>query len=369
MPLVVGAVTLAWATARGGEGTRAPALALGVALAAVLVARRSAPGSTLVGTGALFLLLVHVDSGAAPAGVLAPALALFTLALARGRGHQLLAALGAVAAVIVAGTMHQRNPGLAETFGHVALVGLPLLIAETVRTRRSYVAVLRERLELAERTREQEARRRVEQERMRIARELHDVVAHTLSAINVQAAVAGHLLERDPEHARDALAGIEDASRDAIGELRAILGVLRDPDHPEHSPTPTPGLDDLGELVEQARAAGLDISVHTRGDRTARVADSVSLAAYRIVQESLTNARRHAAGSPVRVRITFRADQLDVVVDTVAGSALNGHPAGAGVGIRGMIERAEAVGGSLRAGAKPNGFRVEAHLPNTPVAQ
>src|SRR5206468_5050266 len=156
--------------------------------------------------------------------------ALYSLALTRGRVTQLLAAVAAVAAVVVVETLHPGRPTLLQTLGHVLLVAIPLLAAEAHRNRHAYVALLRERLELAEWTREQEAQRRADQERMRIARDLHDVVAHTLTSINVQAATAAQLLDRNPGHARAALETIEDDSRAAIAELRTILGVMRDPD-------------------------------------------------------------------------------------------------------------------------------------------
>lgn len=365
VPVALGTVIIVAAVLRGGRSDGAVALALSIGLAAALGTRRRAPGWTLALCGTLFLILISVDAAAAPTAVLAPALALFSLALTRGRGEQLLAGLAAVVAVIVAGALRGRHPGVAETFGHIALVGIPLLAAETLRTRRSYVAVLLDRLALADQRREQEARRRVEAERLRIARDLHDVVAHTLTAITVQAGVAGELLERQPEHARGALAAIEESSRDAIGELRAILGVLRDREDPGAPTTPAPGLGDLGELLARARDNGLEADLLVIGPRPDHISDAVSLAAFRIVQESLTNARRHAAGAPVRVRLTF-ADQLEVTVENPAGVGLDpGSAANNGVGVIGMTERAEAVGGTLRATALATGFRVSARLPYT----
>ena len=249
-------------------------------------------------------MLFHVDRSASTVAVLAPAVALYSLALTRGRSAQLLAALAAVGAVLLADLLHSGQPGVLQTLGHVMLVAIPLLAAEQVRTHRAYLQLLEERLELAERTREQEAARHAEQERLRIARELHDVVAHTLTEINVQ---AGSTAERtSPGDARATLETIEHASHEAIGELRAILGVLRDPDGPEPPRVPSPGIENIPEMTERAGQAGLEVELDMTGERPPRLSDAVSLAAYRIVQESLTNARRHAPGAPVAVHLQLR---------------------------------------------------------------
>jgi signal transduction histidine kinase len=247
--------------------------------------------------------------------------------------------------------LHPEGPTLSQTAAHVLLVAIPLLAAEVHRTRH---ALVHERLE-----------RRAEQERLRIARDLHDVVAHTLTTVNVQAATAAQLLERNPAHARAALETIEHASRAAIGELRAILGVLRGGDLPDAPRAPAPGVDDVAELVRRARAEGVDVELRVSGERPSHVAEAVSLAAFRIVQESLTNARRHAAGAPVSVSLAFDAGALTVAVDNRVGTPANGHSGG--VGIVGMTERAASVGGTLRAAAVDGGFRVSARLPYLPA--
>jgi signal transduction histidine kinase len=198
---------------------------------------------------------------------------------------------------------------------------------------------------------------------MRIARDLHDVIAHTLTTINVQAATAAELLDRDPGHARAALETIEDASHGAIGELRAILGVLRDPEGSQAPRVPTPGVENVADLVERAREAGLDAELQTSGERPSRLSDAVSLAAYRIVQESLTNAHRHAAGAAVRVDVCFEAARLSIAVQNGAGTEAARNGAMPGVGIVGMRERADAIGGTLRAGPVDGGFRIQAELP------
>jgi signal transduction histidine kinase len=245
---------------------------------------------------------------------------------------------------------------------HVALVAVPLLAAEAHRNRRSYIKLLLERLELAERTRDEEAQRRVEQERLRIARDLHDIVAHTLTTINVQAGVAAHLLDRDPNNARSALKTIEGASHEALDELRAVLGMLRNPDVDGVLLEPAPNLDSVRDLIERARGVGVDVRFDLDGDQPERVPEAVQLAAFRILQESLTNARRHAAGASAHVQLTFRPDRLLLAVENAAGAGadVDGR---VGVGILGMRERAVALGGTLHAAKSPTGFRVAAELP------
>jgi signal transduction histidine kinase len=366
VPLMVGAVVTVGGVVHGDE-TRSLALILGLAAAASLAARRRAPGWTLVASGVLALLVFHVEPAAGPVVVLAPAVALYSLALTRGRREQMVAAVAAVTAVILAEALHPGRPTPLQTLGHVMLVAIPLLAAEAHRTRHAYVALLRERLELAEQTREQEAERRAEQERMRIARDLHDVVAHTLTTINVQAATAAELLDRQPRHARAALETIADASRDAIAELRAILGVLRDVD--DAPLTPAPGLDTLAELVDDTRDQGVDVQLEVNGERPDRLADAVSVAAFRIVQESVTNARRHAPGAAVRISLTFEPSRLAVAVENGAATRRNGNGTKPGVGIMGMTERAAAVGGTLHATPLADGFRIDAKLPYARAAE
>jgi signal transduction histidine kinase len=223
------------------------------------------------------------------------------------------------------------------------------------------VRLLLERLELAERTRDEEARRRVEQEPLRIARDLHDITAHTLTTINVQARVAAHLLERNPLHARGALVTIEKASRQALDELRAVVGVLRGRDAGGGAPVdPAQTLGDLGGLIHRTRAGGVDVRYETRGTPGERLPDAVQLAAYRIVQESLTNVRRHASASAAHATLEFEPDRLCIGVEN-GGAITNG--AGTGVGIIGMEERAASVGGTLAAGPSNGGFRVAAGPP------
>jgi signal transduction histidine kinase len=365
VPVLVGAVIVAGQLLHGGHSVQPSAVLLALAASATLLARRRSPGWTLAVSGALVAVLFHVDRSASTVAVLAPAVALYSLALTRGRRAQVLAALAAVGAVLLADLLHSGQPGLLQTLGHVLLVALPLLAAEQVRTHRAYLRLLEERLALAERTREQEAARRAEQERLRIARELHDVVAHTLTEINVQAGAAAERLA--PGDARGALETIEDASHRAIGELRAILGVLRDHEGPGAPRLPVPGVDDVANLVQRARQAGHEVALQIRGEPPARLSDGVSLAAYRIVQESLTNARRHAPGTPVSVQLNYDTGLLRIAVHNPGISMPNSNGAKpAGVGIIGMKERATALGGTVDTGTENGRFHVHAELPYEP---
>jgi signal transduction histidine kinase len=361
VPVLVGVVILAGELLHGGG--LAP-VALGLAAAAALWARRRWPALTLAVSGALVALVLHVDRHAGTVALLAPAVALYSLALTRGRRARLLGGAAAVGAVLIADLSQPGRPGVLPTLGHVLLVAIPLLAAAQVRAHRANLALLTERLELSERAREQEAQRRAEQERMRIARELHDVVAHTLTEINVQAAAAAERVGAG--EARGVLERIEDASHGAIGELRAILGVLRDRDRAGAPTAPAPGIQNLSELIDRARAAGLDAQLQIAGEQPARLSDATSLAAYRIVQESLTNARRHAPGTPVRVNLRFNHAAASLEIENGASAQSNGSPAAAGVGIAGMRERATALGGTLHAGPTANGFLVQAQLPYQP---
>ncbi len=365
VPLLVGVIVLVGVGVRADASMRPLALALALPAAAVLVLRRRAPTVTLVISGALVLALFGVDHAAGAIAVVAPAAALYTLALTRGRVHLLVAVAAAAGAVVVAELFlagHHRHALTLQTAAHVALIAVPVLAAEALRNRRSYIRVLLERVELAERSREEEAQRRAEQERSRIARDLHDVVAHTLTTINVQAGVAAHLLDRDPSQGRAALEMIETASHEALDELRTILGVLRDPDDRSASLQPAPDLAAVDTLIAQARDSGLEVSVDVDGDKPARVPDAVQLAAYRILQESLTNARRHAPGAAARVRLAYRDDRLRLAIENDATHKGNGVGS-AGVGILGMRERATALGGTLQADGSGAQFRVVAELP------
>ncbi|WP_327303392.1 sensor histidine kinase [Streptomyces sp. NBC_01298] len=230
-----------------------------------------------------------------------------------------------------------------------------LAVSELVRIRREQWALARAERAAAE-------KRRANEERLRIARELHDVLAHSISVINVQAGVGLALLDSDPEQARSALTTIKAASKEALGEVRQVLDTLRTPGDGDAPRAPAPGLDRLPELVEQAAAAGLSVDIATVGDVRAP-APGADLAAFRIVQEALTNVVRHSGSRTARVRLSWRPRLLELRVDD-DGPATGGPAGGSGNGLVGMRERAAALGGTIEAGPRPDGgFRVVARLP------
>jgi signal transduction histidine kinase len=366
VPALAGAIIAVGAAVRADAAARPLALTLGLAAAGVLVLRRRAPTLTLAVSGALVLGLFAIDSAVGAFAVIAPGVALYSLALTRGRVHLLAAVVAAAAAVIVADVVlagHRVHAPTLQTAAHVALVAIPVLAAEALRNRRAYVRILLERLEQAERTREEEAQRRAEHERLRIARDLHDVVAHTLTTINVQAGVAAHLLDRDPGNARTALTMIETASHEALQELRMILGVLRNADGGTAPLEPVPDLAAIETLIERARSSGLEVSFQVEGEQPQRVPEPVQLAAFRILQESLTNVRRHAPGAAARVDLAYDADRLRLAIENGTAHTGNGDGGTPGAGIAGMRERTAALAGTLQTWRSGGRFGVIAELP------
>ncbi len=246
-------------------------------------------------------------------------------------------------------------PTLAAGLGLAAWLLVLLFAAEFVRVRR-------ERALEAAQIRAEETRRRASEERLRIARELHDALGHHISLINVQAGVALHVNAELPEQARSALAAIKDASKEALTELRSVLDILRQGD--EQAPrSPTPSLVRLDGLVSQARAAGLTIRTETVG-QARPLPFGVDVAAFRIVQEALTNVSRHAGQAAATVQIAYGERDLIVQVDDDGRGAAPEAKSGTAKGILGMRERVAALGGDLQAGPRPQGgFRVRARLP------
>jgi signal transduction histidine kinase len=247
-----------------------------------------------------------------------------------------------------------------EAAAKLAFLLLALVAGDAVRSRRAVREAARQREADLERRREQEADRRIAGERLRIAQEVHDVVAHAMVAINVQAGVAAHVLHKRPGQAETALTEIKRVSGTALADLRATLGLLRE-DGASAPVHPTRVLAEVPELAAPLRAAGVNVEVDVRGAED-RVPSPVGAAAYRIVQEALTNVLRHAHASAATVRVVVEGAHLDVDVrDDGAATTVNGEP---GTGLRGMAERAEALGGRIEAGRLPEGgWRVHAVLP------
>ena len=282
--------------------------------------------------------------------------------LAATGGHRRAAwvviAVGYVSSVWLVPLVYGNRVGSLE-FALLLLGWLAVLVivAEVARMRRERAVEIRAARQLDE-------RRQASEERLRMARDLHDVIGHNISLINVQAGVGLDLMETQPEQARASLTAIKSVSKDALDELRTMLTAFRQDD--EDAPrAPAPGLDRLEELIELTRAAGLSVRTEMEGAPRPLPA-SVDLAAYRIIQESLTNVARHAGPVRVTVHLTYRPDGLDIKVSDVGHAlAANGtsHP-GTGSGITGMRERAAALGGRLDAGPQAGGgFDVTAHFP------
>ncbi len=253
-----------------------------------------------------------------------------------------------------------------DTVKNLALVALPLALGVASHERTAYTAALLARAEDAEHAREEETLRRVSEERLRIARDVHDVVAHAMIAINVQAGVGAHLLDRDVNQARETLRNIKAVSGEALSDLRTTLGVLRESDAPGMAaPTqPTHGLREIADLGAGLRAAGIDLDLDI-DEAAALLPASLGTTGYRIVQEALTNVMRHAGPTSARVRVARVDDRLVIEVeDDGAGRPTTLGVTGSGNGLRGMHERANAVGGSLVVGPRTEGgWRVSASLP------
>ncbi|MCT2547097.1 MULTISPECIES: sensor histidine kinase [Streptomyces] len=364
--ILIGAVVMIGSTiaARGQMDERAPLdlfarLLLFLAVAVLLVRHRH-PVVAVFGSSAAAMVYLAAGYPYGPV-FLAVAVGCFSAVVA---GHRRAAwsAVGMVwlGHVLVAHWLYRWLPpsddhpaAWGQELGIAAWVVAIIAAAEFVRVRREQWADRRAEREAAE-------QRRADEERLRMARELHDVLAHSISVINVQSSVGLALLDSDPEQARAALTTIKAASKEALGEVRQVLDTLRTPgDAPR---APAPGLGRLPELVEQAARTGLTVTVETEGERPA-VPPGADLAAFRIVQEALTNVVRHSGSRTARVRIGYGPGRIRLRVDD-EGPATDGDAGGSGNGLAGMRERAAALGGTIEAGPRPDGgFRVSAELP------
>ncbi|MFF4699176.1 sensor histidine kinase [Streptomyces chattanoogensis] len=333
----------------------------------LLLFRHRYPRTAAIGTSAS--AAVYFAAGYAYGPVfLTIALGAFAAILA---GHRVVAwcALGGlwVSHLLVGHWLYRRLPPphdgpapWSDELFVAALMVAVVAVSELVRVRREQLARVRAERAAAE-------RRRADEERLRIARELHDVLAHSISVINVQAGVGLALLDSDPEQARTALTTIKAASKEALGEVRQVLDTLRTRGDAPRSPAP--GLDRLPELTEQAKDAGLSVAVTTEGTRVA-LPPGADLAAFRIVQEALTNIVRHSGSRSARVLLRHTPGALEIQVDDDGPAAsATGDPDGGGNGLVGMRERAAALGGTVEAGPRPDGgFRVRARIPLTAAA-
>jgi signal transduction histidine kinase len=335
------------------------------AIVVPLVWRRVHPARVMATTGlatGAFVLLGY-EPGAATLGVV---IALYTVSAygTRSDGRVSLAiTLGVIGASLTVGRWQGNPVGAVDIAVNLfVFVGIWAL-GDRSRARRELVAQLTSRAEEAERSQALAAGLAVADERARIARELHDVVAHTVSVVVVQAGAGRRVAERDPQRGAEVLAAIEASGREAMAELRRLVGVLRDDGHPAGARAPLPTLDEVPELVERLATTGVPVTLTMVGDRRP-LPSGVEVSAYRIVQEALTNVLRHA-GPVTRVEVTvaYGPDALAVRVrDDGRGAAAPSSNDGSG--LIGMRERAALFGGRLAAGAHPEGgFEVRARLP------
>ena len=362
--VAAGLATALFASMPVGSGM--PALGYGLVLLHTLplAVRRRFPGAVLalvVASGlagiALFL----------PPFFLGPAIlvAVYSVA-AYGRQWVSLAGLAAVEVALVAVQRTRLKFEDLALVGFMGILAAAWLLGHFAHNYRAYAVRLEERTAELERARVELARRAVAEERLRLARELHDVVAHAMSVIAVQSGVGAHVADSRPEEVGKALAAIEATSRSALTELRRLLGVLRQDGEPQASLAPVPGLADLDALLAEVAKAGLAVKLRVQG-RPAPLPAGLDLSAYRIVQEALTNVVKHAGPATAQVTICYRDQEVAVEVTDDGrgvGAVAGDGRRGTGHGLIGMRERVAAFGGDLEVGPRPGGgFRVAARLP------
>jgi signal transduction histidine kinase len=350
-------------TVQGPRLTNAVILAF---VGSPLAWRRRYPAGALVVTSVAIAAQVLLVPGKPPSGFLyaGPILiGAYSVGAYAAWSWRTLASLGAI--VVSFDVIYASAQGVTGSFsaitGDVMWLVLPLsmwLLGHHVRGRRLSAGAAAEQMRV-ERDREQRRLEALERERARMARELHDILAHSVSVMGVQAGAAEEVLGRDPERARPALRSIQEISRDSIGELRRLLGMLRS-DELEPSTAPQPRLEQLGALIGRMRQAGLPVALQITGTRRVLSA-GLELTAYRVVQEALTNALKHARPSHVDVGLAYSPDYLEISIDN-DGPIVAGN--GSGQGLIGMNERVSLYGGTLVAAPNPQGgYHVAARLP------
>ncbi|MFE7447176.1 sensor histidine kinase [Streptomyces chartreusis] len=329
-----------------------------------LLWRRSHPGAVVAITtvcAAISGILGYLSS---PLLLLPVIVALYELTMRTSQRTARIYCIAVIALIVVTALLSDENdqPWGLKTVSPAFWIMLPVVQATAVRARRDYLDAVHTRAELAERTRDEEARHRVAEERIRIARELHDVVAHHMALANAQAGTAAHLTRTRPEQAEQILNELGATTSSALRELQATVGLLRQADD-EDPLEPSPGLARLPELVSAFAAAGLDVVVRMTGDGRP-LSPGVDLTAFRIVQEALTNVAKHAGATTAQVELAYTADRLTLTISDDGGSTPRPPAPSGGFGLIGMRERAQSAGGRLQAGHRPEGgFAVTAQLP------
>lgn len=347
------------------ESSRWVLAALYLTAAVPIAWRRRAPMSAMVLVGGAIVVTTILGHTVAPAPLLA--FPLYTVATDRSRRESLTTLITVEAAILVAllvAAHYHRAQG--DVTFNILLALAIWFIGDSIRTRRVFRRALAD--QAAERQRQEidRAHRAIVEERLDIARELHDILAHSLSVIAIQSGVGRHVIDQQPDEARRALATVEQTSRQSLDELRRVIAVLRRTTDRSDSPAnvPTPNLSDLDELINRVRATGMSVTLRVEGTPP-ELPLGLELSVYRIIQEALTNVVKHADGAAVDILLRFRTDEVTISVINGSGN-VNREAAsvpGAGHGLLGMRERAMAFGGTLDAHARPDGgFEVIATL-------
>ncbi|MFF7473953.1 histidine kinase [Streptomyces sp. NPDC008092] len=358
-------------TAEPRPNTVGPTIALAVAGCGALLWQRTRPRTVVAVSAAATAAAAGLGQLPTPLLLGGLMLALYRLAVDTDRPTARRYYLASLALVVTAALVLAPAgvPWPLETISPAAWLLLPVVAGNAVRLQGAYLEAVHARAEYAERGREEEARHRVAEERMRIARELHDVVAHHLALANAQAGTAAHLSRTHPDQVHRILRDLAGTTASALRELKATVGLLRQTGDPDLPLAPSPGLARLPELTEACESAGLTVHVSVEGTPRQLTA-GVDLTAYRIVQEALTNVTKHAGAEAAHVRIGWSEDRLTLTVSDDGTGTAPPAPAtarGGGFGLIGMRERARSVGGAFAAGHRDGGgYEVTTRLPLYP---
>lgn len=371
--LVIGPALVVWEDGHRGPFSP-PALALAITAAAVLPLRRRWPFAVLGATVALFVASAVLGE-LSPASSLPVAVAVFGMVTRVRRRTSVITTAATIVLLMAAALLSQPTAILdPRVIQLAAVIGFAAAAADATKSRRAYIAAITERALRAEQTRESEARRRVAEERLRIARDLHDVVAHQIAVINLHAGVASAAVRSRPGDAEQSLATIRSAARTVLGEIGDLLAMLRGgPEQSDEMPlAPLGGMDRLEELLDHFRQTGLDVTHRTVGTAV-DLPSMTDLVAYRVIQEALTNAHKHGAGHRAHLLTEYSEEAVTITVSNPVspgqpepglGEPGVGGPGQAGHGLLGIAERVESVRGTVQhspAGASP--FRLEVWLP------
>jgi signal transduction histidine kinase len=339
----------------------------------VLLRRRWPIPMVVAAVASTVVVMVTADDQVPAILIISTCVVLFTMATVSDRRTAWLVGLAAAGTLYVAQLVVFDAPLVnAPALATAAWLGLGVAAGDAVRNRRSFLDAMEERARRNEEIREEETRRRLAEERLRIARELHDVVAHRMTVISVQAAAAASQLRRDPDGAEASLEIVRSSASTVLDELGGVLRVLRSTEDGDGAGVePTPSFADVDVLVGTFADAGLEVRRELTG-RPRPLSESAQLAAFRVIQEALTNAQKHGSGR-ADLRLAYTDDELLIEAENPTdelGEDHAGRAPGAGLGLIGMQERVAAAGGTLEASLEGSGrFRVVAHLPTIPPDQ